>query len=171
MVDECIVLADNPTALVELCGISMLERLLRTLQRCGIKHATILTSTPQAIGAELARPSWARAQLKLSVRSRPAGPIKREQVLDVWPRNSAGTPLVLVVPADSVFDQRLLRLLVLQNNPAALVDSGMRRRELQSLIASAPDTTRGKLCGAAVLTRDWASAQNDVFEESLRTGL
>jgi phosphatidylglycerophosphate synthase len=171
MVNECIVLADNPTALVELCGISMLERLLRTLERCGIKHATILTSTPQPIEAELARPSWARAQLKLSVRTRPAGPILREQILDVWPGNSVETPLVLVVPADSVFDHRLLRLLVLQKNSAALVDSGMRRRELQSLIASAPDTTRGKLCGPAVLTRDWASAQNDVFEEGLRTGL
>jgi 1L-myo-inositol 1-phosphate cytidylyltransferase / CDP-L-myo-inositol myo-inositolphosphotransferase len=171
MVAECIVLMDNPTALVELCGISLLERLLRTLQRCGIEHATVLTSTPQPIEAELARPSWARAQLKLSVRTRPAGPIMPEQILNAWPGNSAGTSLVLVVPADSVFDHRLLRLLVLQKNAAALVDSGVRRRELQSLIASAPDTTRGKLCGPAVLTRDWASAQNDVFEESLRTGL
>jgi phosphatidylglycerophosphate synthase len=171
MVDECIVLADNPSALVELCGISTLERLLRTLQRCGIKRAAILTSTPQPIEAELARPSWARAQLKLSVSTRPAGPTMLEQILGVWPGNSAGTSLVLVVPADSVFDHRLLHLLILQKNPATLVDSGMRRRELQSLIASAPDSTRGKLCGPAVLTRDWASAQNDVFEEGLRTGL
>jgi phosphatidylglycerophosphate synthase len=166
-VDECIVLADSPGALVHLCGISTLERLLRTLQRCGIKHATILTSTPKPIEAELARPSWARAQLKLTVRTRPAGPVTIEQIVDVWPGNSAGTSLVLVVPADSVFDHRLLRLLVSQNSPAALVDSGKR----QTLIASAPDTTRGKLCGPAVLTRDWASAQNDVFEEGLRPGL
>ena len=32
---ECIVLADAPGALIELCGISLLERLLRSLQRCG----------------------------------------------------------------------------------------------------------------------------------------
>jgi phosphatidylglycerophosphate synthase len=171
MVDECIVLADNPSALVELCGISILERLLRTLQRCGIKRATILTSTPELIETELARPSWARAQLQLSVRTRPAGPVKLEQIVDVWPANSVATPLVLVVPADSVFDHRLLRLLVSQKSPAALVDSGKRRPQLQTLVASVPDTTRGKLCGPAVLTRDWASAQNAVFKESLRTGL
>src|SRR5262249_29929867 len=140
-------------------------------QRCGIKRATVLTSTPQPIEADLSRPSWARAQLKLSICTRPAGPITLEQILDVWPGNSTETSLVLVVPADSVFDPRLLRLLVSQKNPAALVDSGMRRPELQSLIASAPDTTRGKLCGPAVLTSDWASAQNDVFAEALRTGL
>src|SRR5439155_24099987 len=33
MAYECVVLADCPGALVELCGISTLERLLRTLQR------------------------------------------------------------------------------------------------------------------------------------------
>ena len=32
MVNECVILADDPSALVELCGISTLERLLRTLQ-------------------------------------------------------------------------------------------------------------------------------------------
>ena len=171
VVDECIVLADNPGSLVRLCGISTLERLLRTLQRCGIKRATILTSTPQPIEAELARPSWPRAQLKLSVRFRPAGPVKLEQIVDAWPVNSAATPLVLVVPADSVFDPRLVRALVSQNSPTVLVDSGGRRPRLQTLIASALDTARGKLCGPAVLEYDWASAQDGLLEEGLRSGL
>jgi len=171
VVDECIVLADNPGALVRLCGISTLERLLRTLQRCGIKRATILTSTPHPIEAELARPSWARAQLKLSVRTRQAGPVKLEQIVDAWPVSSVATPLVLVVPADSVFDPRLLRALVSQNSSTVLVDSGVRRPRLQTLIASAPDTARGKLCGPAVLEYDWASAQDGLLEEGLRTGV
>jgi phosphatidylglycerophosphate synthase len=171
MVDECIVLADSPSALVQLCGISTLERLLRTLQRCGIEHATILTSTPEPIETELARVSWARAHLKLTIRTRLAGAVTLEQIKDVWPSNSAGTSLVLVVPADSVFDPRLLRLLISQQNPSALVDSGLRRRQLQTLIASAPDTARGKLCGPAVLTYEWASTQNSLFEEGLRNGL
>jgi phosphatidylglycerophosphate synthase len=171
MVDECIVLADHPRALVELCGISILERLLRTIERCGIKHATILTSTPESIEAELASRSWARSQLKLTVRARPVGPIKLQHILDVWPDSSAGTALVLVVPADSVFDPRLLRLLISQQNPAALVDSGMRRRQLQALIASAPDTASGKLCGPALLTYEWASSQNSLFAEALCKGL
>src|SRR5262245_47621608 len=171
MVDECIVLADSPSALVQLCGISILERLLRTLQRCGIKRATILTSTPEPIEEELARPSWARAQLKLTRHTRRAGPVTLEHIVDVWPRNSAAASPVLVVPADSVFDPRLLRLLISQDNPAALVDSGTRRPQLQPLIASAQDTPSGKLCGPAVLSYEWASGQDGFLDETVRHGL
>jgi phosphatidylglycerophosphate synthase len=171
MVNECVILADGPSALVELCGISTLERLLRTLQRCGIKRATVLSSTPDRIAKELARPSWARAQLDVTVRTRPAGPVRVEQVVDVWPRNSDAIPLLLVIPAGSVFDPRLLRALISQNTPTVLADSGVRRPRLQTLIASAPDTARGKLCGPALLEYDWASAQNGLLEESLRNGL
>ena len=158
MVNECVILADDPSALVELCGISTLERLLRTLQRCGIERATVLSSTPDPIAKELARPSWARARLNLTLRTRPAGPVRLEQIVDLWPRNSDAIPLLLVIPAGSVFDPRLLRALVSQNAPTVLVDSGVGPR-IQALIASAPDTARGKLCGPALLEYDWASAQ------------
>ena len=171
MVNECVILADNPGALTELCGISTLERLLRTLQRCGIKRATVLSSTPDPVAKDLARPSWPRAQLNLTVRTRPDGPVKLDQIIDIWPRNSETTPLLLVVPADSVFDPRLLRALVSQDAPAALVDSGVRRPNLQTLIALAPDTPRGKLCGPALLEYGWASAQDGLLEEGLRNGL
>ena len=171
MASESIVLADSPGASVQLCGVSTLERLLRTLQRCGIKSVTILTSTPDAIETELARPSWARAQLELSIRTRPVGPVTMEQIVDVWPGNSARTQLVLVVPADSVFDPRLLRPLISQANPTVLVDSGMRRQQLQTLIASAPDTVVGKLCGPAVLSYEWTAAQDGFFEHALRDRL
>src|SRR6266436_409769 len=125
MVNECVILADDPSALVELCGISTLERLLRTLQRCGIKRATVLSNTPDQIAEELARPSWARAQLSLTLRTRQAGPVRLEQIIDVWPRSSDAIPLLLVIPAGSVFDPRLLRALVSQNAPTVLVDSGV----------------------------------------------
>jgi 1L-myo-inositol 1-phosphate cytidylyltransferase / CDP-L-myo-inositol myo-inositolphosphotransferase len=170
MVNECVILADGPSALVQLCGISTLERLLRTLQRCGIERATILTNTPDPIAKELARPSWARAQLDLIVRIRPTGSVRLEQVVDVWPRNSDATPLLLVIPAGSVFDPRLLRALVSQNAPTVLVDSGVGPR-IQALLGSAPDTARGKLCGPALLEYDWAAAQNGLLEEGLRNGL
>ena len=75
MAHECVVLADCPGALVELCGISTLERLLRTLQRCGIERATILSSASERIAEELARPSWPRAQLALALRTRPNGAV------------------------------------------------------------------------------------------------
>jgi len=52
---ECVIIADSPGALVELCGISILERLLRTLQRCGVKRSTVLASTPKLISDALAQ--------------------------------------------------------------------------------------------------------------------
>jgi phosphatidylglycerophosphate synthase len=171
MVNECVILADSPAALTELCGISTLERLLRALQHCGIKRATVLSSTPEPVAKQLPRPSWPRAQLNLTVRTRPEGPVRLDQIIDIWPRNSEATSLLLVVPADSVFDPRLLQVLVSQGAPAALVDSGVRRPNLQTLIALAPDTPRGKLCGPALLEYGWASAQHGLLEESLRTGL
>ena len=167
MAHECVILAESPASLVELCGISLLERLLRTLQRCGIEHATVLSSSPQRIAEALARPSWPRAQLDLTVRTRPSGAVRIEQIVDIWPRASR---LVLVIPADSLFDPRLLCALVAQDSPAALVDSSVGPR-IQALVASAPDTARGKLCGPALLEYDWASAQNGLLEEGLRNGL
>ena len=168
MVNKCVILADDPGALSQLCGISTLERLLRTLQRCGITQATILSSTPDPIARELARPSWARAHLKVTLRARPSGAPTTEQISDAWP---ATTQLLPIIPADSVFDPRLLRTLLSQQSPAALVDSGVRRPSLQALIGSAPDTARGKLCGPALLTREWASAQGGPLEQVLRNGL
>jgi hypothetical protein len=82
MVSECVILADSPGALTELCGISTLERLLRTLQRCGINRATVLSSTPDLIAKELARPSWARAELNVTVRPRPIGPLTVQQIVE-----------------------------------------------------------------------------------------
>src|SRR5262249_17429246 len=170
MVNECVILADSPGALTQLCGISTLERLLRTLQRCGITHATVLSSTPDSIATELSRPSWARAQLDVTLKTRPTGPVKLEQIVDIWPRNSEPAPL-LIIPADSVFDPRLLRALVSQDTPAVLVDSGVRRPQLKALIASAPDIAGGKLCGPALLQYEWASAQNSLLVESLCNGV
>ena len=170
MISESIILADNPGTLIELCGISTLERLLRTLQRCGIESATVLSSTPKEIAQELAAPSWARAQLHVTLRGRPGGAVTIEQIVDNWPHNRSETPLLLIVPAYSVFDPRLLRALLAQNSPAALVDSGVGPR-VQALVASAPDTARGKLCGPVLLENDWASARSGSFEQVLRSGL
>jgi len=170
MVNECVILAESPDTLIELCGISALERLLRTLQRCGIERATVLSSTPNAIAQELAAPSWARAQLHVTIRVRPGGAVTIEQIVDNWPDNRSETPLLLIVPAHSVFDPRLLRALVAQDSPAALVDSGVGPR-IQALGASAPDTAGGKLCGPVLLENDWASARSGSFEQVLRGGL
>jgi len=156
MPDECVILADAPDALVELCGISTLERLLRTLQRCGITRAIILSSAAAEIAKHLAQPSWARADLEFAIRERPPGPTTVQQIVDLSPEAAAG---LLVIQGNVVFDIRLLRALLAQTSPAMLIDS------------SAPETNRGKLCGAALLQREWAAARNGSVESALLEGL
>lgn len=164
---ECLILADSPGALVELCGISILERLLRTLQRCGITRATVLSSTPRLIAEQLAQPSWPRAQLNLTVRNRPSGPVTVEQIVDVWPELAQK---LLVLSGNAVFDYRLLPLVADQNSLAVLVDSAVPPR-LQPLVSFAPNTIRGKLCGAVLLTREWALSQSGSLDQALCRGL
>jgi phosphatidylglycerophosphate synthase len=167
MAYECVVLADCPGALIELCGISTLERLLRTLQRCGIERATILSSTSEGIADEMARPSWPRAQLALALRTRPNGALKIEQLVDIWPD---AAQLLLVVQGDAVFDSRLLQLLATQRSPAVLVDSAVPSK-LQPLVAQAPNALHAKVCGAALLQRDWVSTQSGPLENAINNGL
>jgi len=156
MPDECVILADGPAALVELCGISTLERLLRTLQRCGITRAIILSSSAAEIAQRLAQPSWARADLEFTIHERPPGPTTVQQMVDLWPEAAAR---LLVIQGDVVFDIRLLRALLAQTSSAMLIDS------------SAPETNRGKLCGAALLQREWAATRNGSVESALLEGL
>ena len=156
MPDECIILADAPDALVELCGISTLERLLRTIQRCGVTRAIILSSTATEIAEHLAQPSWARSDLTVSVRERSTGPATVQQIVDCW---SASVERALLLRGDVVFDIRLLRALLAKTSPAILIDS------------SAPETNRDKLCGAALLQREWAAARNGPVETALVQGL
>ncbi len=55
-----ILIADAPEALIELCGVNLLERLLRILQRLGFRRAVVFSITPKIVGVELAKRSWAR---------------------------------------------------------------------------------------------------------------
>src|SRR5439155_7444635 len=104
----------------------------------------------------LARPSWPRAQLALTLRTRPNGALRIEQIVDIWPYNAQ---LLLVIRGDAVFDSRLLQLLATQRSPAVLVDSDVPSK-LQPLVARAPNTPGAKFCGAALLQRDWVSTQS-----------
>src|ERR1700676_5156687 len=108
MVDASIILADGPAALGELCGISILERLLRTLQRCGIKRAIVLSTTPELISEHVAQPSWARTKIEVTVCSRESGLVTLDQIVRVWTKSSQ---FLLFVRGDSVFATRLLRLI------------------------------------------------------------
>src|ERR1044072_5951927 len=101
---QLVILADAPDALVELFGISMLERLLRMAQRLDLLEPMIVSRTPELITAHLVTPSWARSRALWVVRPREPGPLR---IGDMAP---GGHP-VLLVSAGLYYDRRLLQTL------------------------------------------------------------
>ncbi len=160
---DCIILAESPGALTELCGISLLERLLRQLQRLGLTKAIVLSSMPDLLAQHLANPSPHRAKVAIIIRGRESGPDALKDMVEFWPND---TELVLVIRGDRVFDSRLLQLLDDQNSTAVLVDSAPPP-DLQPLVASARSTTKGRVSGAALLSHDWVKSPVGLLEEAL----
>ena len=149
---QLLILADAPDALVELFGVSLLERLLRTAQRLGFREALILSKTPAEIEAHLAKPSWARAEVALKFRTREPGPFFAHEVV-------SGADRTLVVSAGFYYDARLLQTLAEQPITTDLVDSARpiesvplwRREDIDFRGATLLDasTERTKQCDAA----------------------
>lgn len=105
-----LILADAPDALVELFGISLLERLLRTVQRLGFRQAFISSNARDEIAAHLAKPSWARAGVAVDC----AG--LHEPIAMDGER-------ALVIDAGYYYDARLLKALAGESETTLLVDS------------------------------------------------
>ena len=151
-----ILVADAPDALVELCGVNLVERLLRILQRLGFRRAIVFSSTPEIIGAELAKRSWAREQITISACSNCShGPP------DFGTRPDGALP--------NCPGKRLLRWafacrFVRKEFSAALVDSNPPQFA-QSLIRNP--------CGPALVTRDFLLALSPAapFFEELKNKL
>src|SRR5437867_10618896 len=149
-----ILIADAPDALMELCGVNLLERLLRILQRLGFRSAIVFSTTPEIIGAELAKHSWAREQITVHLASGAIGPLTAQLALEQSPSER-----FLIVPANIYCDARLLAALCAKDSSAALVDS------------NPPEFARSLIrnpCGPALATRDFLSALSPVapfFEE------
>src|SRR5882724_7184875 len=138
-----ILVADDPEALTELCGVNLLERLLRILQRLGFREAIVFSTTPE-IGAELAKRSWARDQIVARLVSSAIGPVTAQVLLDQIPSER-----FLIVPANVYCDARLLAALCAKDSSVALVDS------------NPPEFARHLVrnpCGPAVITRDFLFA-------------
>src|SRR5262245_28486287 len=139
-----ILIADAPEALIELCGVNLLERLLRILQRLGFRRAIVFSTTPEIIGAELARRSWARQQIIVQLASGRIGPVTAQLLLEQIPSER-----FLIVPANIYCDGRLLAALCAKDSSAALVDS------------DPPEFARSLVqnpCGPALVTRDFLLA-------------
>jgi 1L-myo-inositol 1-phosphate cytidylyltransferase / CDP-L-myo-inositol myo-inositolphosphotransferase len=159
---KLVILADAPAALIELCGISLIERLLRTLQRVDVHNVVILSSTPEALAEELAKPSPPRREIAFTFQRRNAGPVTIEEICSA----SSEADTVFVIPGDAVWDDRLISLLITQKEPVVLVDSDPPP-SVETSISQMPMTTRGRLCGAAVLRRDWMSGESGAFYDIL----
>src|SRR5258708_7068915 len=135
-----ILLADDPNALTELCGVNLLERLLRILQRLGFREAIVFSTTPE-IGAELSKHSWPREQIIVHVVSGATESLTPKLVLEQSPSER-----FLIVPANVYCDARLLAALCAKASSAALVDS------------NPPEFARSLIrnpCGPALVTRDF----------------
>jgi phosphatidylglycerophosphate synthase len=142
-----ILIADAPEALTELCGINLLERLLRILQRLGFRRAIVFSSTPEIIGAELAKRSWARQQITAQLVPTAAKPVTAHRILE-----QGQTARFLIVPANVYCDGRLLAALSARNSPTVLVDSNPPQF-VQDMIQNPS--------GPALVTRDFLLACSD----------
>jgi len=139
-----ILIADAPEALIELCGVNLLERLLRILQRLGFRSAIVFSTTPEIIGPELAKRSWTREQIIVHLVSGAIGPLTSQLVLDQSPSER-----FLIVPANIYCDARLLAALCAKDSSAALIDSDPPK-SARSLIRNPS--------GPAMVTKDFLSA-------------
>lgn len=142
-----ILIADAPEALTELCGVNLLERLLRILQRLGLRRAIVFSSTPEIVGPDLAKRSWARKDLTIQLVSTAIKPLTVQPLLEQTAER------FLIVPANIYCDARLLAALCANNSSAALVDS------------NPPEFARNLIrnpCGPALITRDFLSALSPV---------
>src|SRR5438552_854778 len=137
-------IADGPEALIELCGVNLLERLLRILQRLEFRRAIVFSTTPEIIGDELAKRSWPREQITADVVSSATEPLTAERLLE-----QSAADRFLIVPANICCDARLLAALCARDSSAALVDSDPPEFA-QHLIRNP--------CGPALITRDFLFA-------------
>jgi phosphatidylglycerophosphate synthase len=135
-----ILIADAPEPLIELCGVNLLERLLRILQRLGFRRAIVFSTTPEIVGTELAKRSWPREHITADLVSSGTKPLTTERLLEQSPADC-----FLIVPANIYCDARLLAALCAKHSPVALVDS------------NPPEFARHLVrnpCGPALITRD-----------------
>jgi phosphatidylglycerophosphate synthase len=139
-----ILIADAPEPLIELCGVNLLERLLRILQRLGFRRAIVFSTTPEIVGAELARRSWAREKVIVDLVPRAIGPLTAQLLLE-----QCLSERFLIVPAHIYCDARLLAALCAKDSSTALVDSNPPEFA-QSLIRNP--------CGPALVTRNFLFA-------------
>ncbi len=134
-------------SLTRVCGLTLLERTLRSLARAGITRATVLSSRADVL--EQARhPHWSRHALEVETVARPgargaAAPLSVGELRSVLADDDG-----LFVPADVFCDVRLLAALRSAPPGTILVDS-RPPSELAPLLEPAPPAHAGWTVGPA----------------------
>ena len=162
-----IITAEADRALVPLCGISLLERLLRILQRLGVSRVTIVSPTADAIRSHIEPPSWARADVAVEVLQTNGAVATAEEIRKHAPSDAH----IVLIDGGSYFDSRLLAPLLRHEGAALLIDS-TPPPVLRPLTANASQTSRGAVCGAATTTPSLLQRLDDrraVFQQLAET--
>ncbi|HEC13926.1 MAG TPA: CDP-alcohol phosphatidyltransferase family protein, partial [Acidiferrobacteraceae bacterium] len=172
---DALIIANDPRFLEEICGLTIIDRLLRSLHCSGIKQAIIITSTPGPYHRVVKRRAWPRKQLKISIveLSHPEQmktwvSILEQHCTDV--SNTNGSDPVLIVPHPGIYDTRLIRNLAQGTSPTALVDS-----QPPDYLNVLPDpqylSAQGILCGPVCVDRAWLTLQTGSFLSFIQSGL
>src|SRR5256885_6923771 len=107
-----LILADSQDALINLCGISLLERLRRVARKLGFGEAMILSNSVESVALHAGKSSWRRGEVALDFRERKAKDITIGDVLDcIGATKTPPDGRVLIVSAGFYCDERLLRVL------------------------------------------------------------
>ena len=98
---KVIITAEPESALVELCGISLLERLLGFCSDSAFAEATILVGRTRGPSATRRAPSWARASLGIEICEVTSGTVTAADI-----RKLAGDaqPQTLLIDGGTYFD-------------------------------------------------------------------
>lgn len=145
--------ADAPEALVRVCGVTMLDRLLRTLQRAGFDHATVLTTTPGVIERELANPSWARGSIEAETRIWDQSSLMFDRQ-----DNAVDGHGFFLISGGSYFDPRLIDAILACRESTALVDCDPAQ-PASSHLGVVRKTRRGHVCGAFLFRAEFDHSQ------------
>ena len=162
-----VVLADK-AALRRLCGVTVLERLLRTLVRLGLDSVVVFGTDETGVREEATRDSPARRGLEVRYRPHPGRRVRREELLDLMKDRSRGsvapgeTPdRVALLDASMVYDPRLLRVLLESEPPAWLIDTAPPE-DLRRLLGSPSPSGGGFWFGRAVLLNPVTPGWEDI---------
>ena len=149
-----LIVADSPDALVDLCGISLLERMRRIALQLGFREAMILCNSVKAVTTHLANESWRRADVSLTFRERMGAKVTVGDILDCLDAlRAAPDDRILILFAGFYCDERLLRALADAQTNSGLIDS-----DPPSIIAPLlenSDFHSSRLLCAALLSSEW----------------